>query len=239
MTQDLSVEDILRRVVEAGRRLESFERTTRRVTEKHGETTETNSTFIRVGKDTYRWSDHDDRIWPEELRYGGRKYVRGAYGSEWNTQETVLLRTLTADRPPAWEEALLSEHYGVDFNQYLQAVRPPDETVGGRRVIRLSHATSVPISVPSFDEMLKQLLPGWMKVEDPDGKLEELRRQMAELPDAMTLQEDLLIDAEDFMLLRVEVEGTVYRSGDIVESFVETRSHSKFNEAELPGPLPE
>jgi hypothetical protein len=239
MSQDLSVKEILRRVVEASRRLESFERTTHRVTKKRSETTETNSAFIRVGSDTYKWSDHDDRIWPEELRYGGRRYVRGAYSAEWNTQENVALRSLTAERPPAWDEALFSEHYRVDFNNYVQAVRLPAKTVGGRRVIRLSHATSVPITLPSFDEMMKHLLPERMKVEDPNGKLEELRQQMAEAPDAMSLKEDLLIDEEDFMLLRVEVEGAVYRSGDIVESFVETRSHSKFNEAVLPGPLPE
>ena len=55
----------------------------------------------------------------------------------------------------------------------------------------------------------------------------------------MELKEDLLIDAEDFRLRAVELKGTVYRTGEVIESFVETRSFSKFNESELPGPLPE
>ena len=241
MSSELSIEDILRRLVESGRRLESFERRTHRVTDRGGERTETNATFIRVGNDHHEWTDRDDWMWQEELRYGGRKYVRETKDSQWKTEDqlgwsTVAMGTITAERQPGWDESLFSENYGLDFGEFLQAIRLPDETHAGTRVIRLSVTHTLPLDMPALDEMMEKMLPG--RVQDPEGKLDELRKQFSLAPDGMELKEDLLIDGQDFRVAAVEVDCTVYRAGEVIESFVETRSYSKFNEAELPGPLP-
>ena len=162
MRSDPSVEDILRRVVESGRRLVSFERRTRRVTDKRGEGSETNATFIRVGSDTYEWTDEDDWMWQEELRHGGQKYVRDSKNSRWKTEDqlgwsTVAMGTITAERPDGRDESLYSENYGLDFGEFLQAIRLPDETDSGTKVIRLSVTHSLPLDMPPVDEMMEKM----------------------------------------------------------------------------------
>jgi hypothetical protein len=242
MNTRLTIEDILRRVVESGRHVKSYERSSRRVTTKDGEPTETESIDIRVGDDLYESSEPDDWMWREELTYRGKKYARVSTDSPWQTPEelgwvTIAEGTLKAEGVTDWDRSLFSKVYATDFSGFLAAVRLPDEIASGRSVIRLSISEKIPLHTPPLDEMMEKVLPRTVQV--PDGMLDKFQEQLSLVPEGMDLREDLLIDSEDFRLLAVEVECSVYRAGEVIESFVETRSYSKFNEAELPGPLPD
>lgn len=251
MPSELTVLEIIRRVAEAGRSIKSFELNRVRVTNKLGERSEKHSRAIRVRADVYEWSDEDENHFghPEQLNYRGREYFRDGPDSPWRSKEEewqlVAENRLTVEHSVpveikpgvTWDDTLLSETSGVDFNDFMEATRLEDEFIGGGGKLRLTVTHIVPIGFQDIDAVERTMLPEWANV--PPQVREEIREKLLEQPDSLTLKEDIWIEPDTWLLVKMEVEGTARRRGEVTESFVEARSFSKFDEANLPGPLPE
>jgi len=253
MTEELTIEEIVRRVVESGRAIDSYELETVRTTDKDGERSEERSRVIRVGGDSYEWSNRENAlVGEEELTYKGQKYYREKAGDSWKTEEELGWLVLASgtreafvevDESRVWDETLGSETWQLDFNPFLEAERLEDQKSEGRVFIRLSTEESVPLTGPALEEMQEKIFPPSSLTQNSEGEvakaLAEFREQFAKGPDNLSLHQELFISQDDFRLHRVLVEGVASKEGVATESFVETGSYSRFNEAELPGPLPE
>jgi hypothetical protein len=243
----LSAGELVRLVLDAERAIESIQFEMDRVAEEDGERSKTHSLYIRVGEDGYeRWGD-EDVPWDEVLTYEGVKYHRGEDGT-WKTMEELFSFAMGAVdlvavegsdplgmEPGAWDEALFSQTYALDFNQFLDAEVLDERSMNGRQMVGLSVSLTMPVP-PSFDDIESQMFRPGMDV--PDDVLEEFRKMGAKMPDTLRQTQVLWIGADDHLIYRVDVEGSAYRQDKVVESFTETRTYSRFNEVELPGPLP-
>ena len=134
-----------------------------------------------------------------------------------------------------WDETLLSETYGIDLNEFLDASRLANELIEERGMIRLSVTSTIPTIAPSLGDFERHIPLG---ASIPEGVRREIGVKLGQFPDSLTVKQDLWIGLNDWTVVKMVVEGTAYRRGEVTESFVETRSFSKFDVAELPGPLP-
>jgi hypothetical protein len=147
MAADNSVEEIIRKVVNAARSLDSYDLSTVRVTDRDGRKSEFRGRQIRVGNDYYRLFPSIVRR-SERLDYRGREYVRQSPEDTWRTPEDsgrwVSAQIVEVENPPGWDEAFYSPNYGIDFNPFRDGERLPDELVQGRKAIRLSFSETIP-----------------------------------------------------------------------------------------------
>lgn len=58
------------------------------------------------------------------------------------------------------------------------------------------------------------------------------------IPDEIAFTVKLWVSADDFLPQRQEVEATGYRDGEVIQTTRIAVEYSLYNEAELPGPLP-
>jgi hypothetical protein len=246
MTDDLTIDAIIRRVIESGRALESCESTAVRVTDERGQRSEIQSRSIQVGNDGYEWSSkRRGRLWGNEtLTYRGREYFNDDEG-HWKSRDEIeghaLVGILEMDVESSggWDESLVSPIFHVDFNRLHNARRLPDETFDGQPVIRLTASESLDLPAAPFEEM-KNRMPFHLMREDDQRRLsEKVDEAMSRTPETISFTHDLWIDPESFRLMKMEIRGVGRRSGRTISSFQETRVYSKFNGAELPGPLPD
>jgi hypothetical protein len=241
VVDDLSSQEIFRRVVDADRSINSYELTIVRATDRAGRKSEVVGRQIRVGNDYYRLFPSAAQSSRERLDYKGREYLRDSPDGLWRAPDDVgrgvMAEVMETGTPADWDETLYSPSYAMDFNRFRNAERLSDEVLAGRAAIRLSISETSEIPGWDLGEVEKHLPP-----MTPDNRLrfrEMLGEQLAKQPDRQTLRRSFWIDAETFALVQVVLEGSSYRAGELVESFIETHTYSRINEAELPGPLPD
>lgn len=257
--ESLSAEEIVRRVLDAERSIESIQMEEDRVDQKGGERTETHSLRIRVGKDTYERVGSEEP-WDEELAYKGVEYYRDEHGpwktldesdsfylfgnvtGEGDTESISRVKgTMVTEAVPAagsgdWNQTLLSKLYAIDFNQFRDAEVLAERAIDGRRVIGLSVSYTMPLG-PYIEDMVSKLFPPGVEINDQNGVLDKLQEEMATLPDKLSAKQVVWV-GEDYRVYRVDMEGASYRDDVEITTYTIAQTYTRFNEAELPGPLP-
>jgi hypothetical protein len=237
----LTPKEILRKVLDAGRAVETFRVVETDVDDKSGRRTQHTTERIQVGDDVYsKVTDTDvgpDQI--ETLWLHGRVYHRGSPADEWRLSHGTYVTLMEWKDERDGVDLKRSQYLGgamcfLDFNSAAGVERLEDDVVGGRRLIHLRANFTQPLHPPDPESIRREL----ERVHP--GKLPPLPDALFHAPDYASGTIDLWIGAEDFHLYRTEAVGASYLRDEKHSAFRRTAEFSDFNEPlELPGPLPD
>lgn len=232
-TQALSPEEILSRVLAATRDIRALRSETTTTIESRDRDWWAKFLRIRSGPDIYTvYTSSENPSAPDEsLFYNGVSYTKNADSHDW-----VSLA------PPGWDAA--DQRAASDFTKagrpdderahmiygiWLAAVtspqRLPDDSVDGRRIL---HLRAGYLSEASFPAAAL-----WPEHVDPEND------PSIDLEAAGTV--DLWVDPLDFRIAKIEMllEPMNREPGEAEATMRLFETYSLFNEAQLPGPLPE
>jgi hypothetical protein len=219
-------------------------------------------TLTIVGDDCHQHGDLDDSDLVDHVRailgepseaihFRGEHYVRDPRTGDWlsedvdrkrrgNAMSTHVLAVGTSDTAPAWSERetrRLLLLFGSLFDP-VSRFSAVDEGVGDERKtvhLRAEAAGSLPFSgLPSkhhFDDRVRAALP-------PEVR-EQIEAMMDRIPDSYHYATELWIDPATMFIQRFEHTDESLLDRRVIHRSHTTRVFSQFNQAQLPGPLPE
>jgi hypothetical protein len=220
-------------------------------------------TVTIVGEDYYRQGDLDDSELVDHVRailgepkesifYRGTEYVRDPRTSDWLTEdagrrrrgytvsETHVIATGIIDEQLAWsddEARRLLLLFGGFLDPAARFEVAADEQSAGRDLVHLRAETSdvLPFSgLPSkdaFDDRIREGLPLELR--------EQIEAMMLRIPDSFHYVNEFSIGRASKLIQRFEGIHDSLLDGRVVHRSHTIRTFSHFNEASLPGPLPE
>jgi hypothetical protein len=220
-------------------------------------------TLTIVGDDCHRQGDLDDSELVDHVRailgepaesihFRGQEYVRDPRTGDWLSEdvertrrgraviESRVLAVGRSDTEPAWSD-LEARRLLLLFGSLIDPVLPfsvvEESMADGQEIVRLrsESAGSIPFSgLPSkghFDERIRAGLPPELR--------EQIESMMDRIPDSFHHVTELCVDRTTMLVDRYERTDESLLDRRVVHRVRTTHVFSQFNEAQLPGPLPE
>jgi len=249
---ELSPSEILNHVLAIGEGIKSLQAKATSVNERDSNRTKHSGRTIRVADDLYIESrsrapskSEINRL-PPEIReqiaervkarseilfYRGQTYCRLSAGGKWLSSDEYLAdQGISQNQVRQAEVRMPPGAYGIDPSTLSSIARLPNETIEGRRFIRLSADFGLAGPDPfaghpdsTSDRMLQSAREHWRRTA-PDrygGKL------------------DLWIGVDDLYIRQIKRVTYGYNQGRVLSSEETITKYSRFNQAVLPGLLPD